>query len=247
MKVKTHPKLKRLPTADDACPKKATFSHFVGYIDLGDDVEGPVNSGDAGALGRYQTARRAILAVIILLAFTTLVFGGSRHDELTHEYIETLGLTLVLVGIGGRLWATLYIGGRKSAMVVSTGPYSITRNPLYLFSSIAAAGVGAQTGSYVVTCLSLVLCAAFFHLVARREERFLSERLGDEYKSYLQRVPRFLPNPLIYRDDAEVTFQTARIRVTFIDGLVFLGAIAALEAVEVGQEAGAIPVLFWLF
>ena len=206
-----------------------------------------MNSGDAGALGRYQAARRAILAVIVVLAFTTLVFGGSVHDELTHEYIETLGLALVLVGIGGRLWATLYIGGRKSAVVVSTGPYSITRNPLYLFSSIAAAGVGAQTGSYIITCLSFVLCAAFFHVVARREERFLGAKLGEEYFSYLRRVPRFLPNPMIYRDDAEVTFQTERVRATFVDGLVFLGAIALVEAIEVAQEAGAVPVLFRLF
>lgn len=206
-----------------------------------------MNSGDARALARYQAARRAILAIIIVLAFTMLVFGGSLHDELMHEYIETLGLALVLVGIGGRLWATLYIGGRKSAVVVSTGPYSITRNPLYLFSSIAAAGVGAQTGSYVITCLAFVLCAAFFHLVARREERFLSVTLGDEYLSYLQRVPRFLPNPLIYRDDAEVTFQTERVRATFVDGLVFLVAIAALEAIEVAQETGTVPILFELF
>jgi protein-S-isoprenylcysteine O-methyltransferase Ste14 len=213
----------------------------------GDALEGRVNSGKADALARYQSIRRAILAIIIAIAFTALVFGGSVHDELTHEYIETLGLVLVMVGIGGRLWATLYIGGRKSAMVVSTGPYSMTRNPLYLFSSIAAAGVGAQTGSYLVACLSLVLCAAFFHLVARREEQFLSEKLGDEYLSYLRRVPRFLPNPLIYRDDAEVTFQTGRVSAAFVDGLVFLAAMLALEAIEVAQEAGVVPVLFWLF
>jgi protein-S-isoprenylcysteine O-methyltransferase Ste14 len=206
-----------------------------------------LNSGDADALARYQAARRAILAIIIVIAFTALVFVGSVHDELTHEYIETLGLLLILVGIGGRLWATLYIGGRKSAVVVSTGPYSITRNPLYLFSSIAAAGVGAQTGSYVVACLFLVLCATFFHVVARREEQFLSATLGGDYLSYLQRVPRFLPNPLIYRDDAEVTFQTRRLRVTFVDGLVFLAAIPLLEAIEEAQETGAIPLLYRLF
>lgn len=206
-----------------------------------------MNSADAGALARYQVARRAILAIIIVIAFTTLVFAGSRHDELTHEYIETLGLALIMVGIGGRLWATLYIGGRKSAVVVSTGPYSITRNPLYLFSSIAAAGVGAQTGSYVVACLFMVLCAAFFHFVARREERYLSATLGDEYISYLRRVPRFLPNPLIYCDDAEVTFQTGRLRATLLDGLVFLAAIPLLEAIEEAQETGTVPVLFWLF
>jgi protein-S-isoprenylcysteine O-methyltransferase Ste14 len=239
--------LTALPERAIERPQIATVPHQRRRNGSRDAVEGRVNSGDAGTLARYQAVRRAILAIIILMAFTTLVFGGSVHDELTHEYIETLGLALVMVGIGGRLWATLYIGGRKSAMVVSTGPYSITRNPLYLFSSVAAAGVGAQTGSYVVACLSLVLCAAFFHLVARREEQFLSAKLGDEYLSYLRRVPRFLPNPLIYRDDAEVTFQTGRVRAAFVDGLVFLAAIPAIEAVEVAQEAGAVPILFWLF
>jgi len=197
-------------------------------------------------MARFQSARRAVLAIMIVIAFVVLVFGGSRHDELTHERIETLGLALILVGIGGRMWATLYIGGRKSAEVVSTGPYSITRNPLYLFSTIAAAGVGAQTGSYIVACILMVACAAAFHLVALREERFLTAALGDEYRAYLSRVPRFLPNPLLYRDDAEVTFQTGRLRTTLVDGLAFLVAIPVLETVEMAQEMGLVPVLFSL-
>ncbi len=205
-----------------------------------------MGSENPGSMARFQSARRAIVAILVLVAFVALVFGGSRHDDLTHERIETLGLALILVGIGGRMWATLYIGGRKSAEVVSTGPYSITRNPLYLFSTVAAAGVGAQTGSYVVACILMVACAAVFHLVALREERFLAATLGDEYRAYLGRVPRFLPNPLLYRDEDEVTFQTGRLRTTLVDGLAFLAAIPALETVETAQEMGIVPVLFSL-
>lgn len=206
-----------------------------------------MDSGDVDALRRYQLARRAIIAIIAVIAITMLVFVGSLHDELMHEYIETLGLVLILVGIGGRLWATLYIGGRKSAEVVSTGPYSITRNPLYLFSSLAAAGIGAQTGSYVVAGLFIVLSSALFYFVALREERFLSATLGDEYLGYLNRVPRFLPNPMLYRDEPEVMFQTGRLRATLLDGLGFLVAIPLLEIIEEAQEAGAVPILYWLF
>ena len=206
-----------------------------------------MKSGDVEALRRYQVARRAILAIIAALAIAMLVFAGSLHDVLMHEYIETLGLVLIMVGIAGRLWATLYIGGRKSAEVVSTGPYSITRNPLYLFSSIAAAGVGAQTGSYAVAGLFMVLCAASFYLVALREERFLSATLGEAYAGYLSRVPRFLPNPALYRDEPQVMFQTGRLRATLLDGLVFLGAMAVLEIIEEAQEAGAVPILYWLY
>ena len=206
-----------------------------------------MNSENLDALSRYQAARRALLAILIVVAFAMLAFGGSRHDPLMHEYIETLGLVLIVIGIGGRLWSTLYIGGRKSTQVVSTGPYSITRNPLYLFSTIAAAGVGAHSGSYVVAGLFMVLCAASFYLVALREERFLSANLGEEYAGYLSRVPRFFPNPSLYRDDAQVVFQTGRLRATLLDGLVFLAAIPVLELIEEAQEAHLVPILYWLY
>lgn len=214
---------------------------------VGDAMERMVATEESRSIARFQAARKQILAVLIVAAFVVLVFGGSAHDELTHERIETLGLALILVGIGGRLWATLYIGGRKSAEVVSTGPYSITRNPLYLFSSIAAAGVGAQTGSWIVAGLFMMMSAVSFHLVALREERFLSATLGEAYLAYRRRVPRFLPNPLLYRDDAEVTFQTTRLRATLLDGLVFFVAIPVLEMVEIAQDAGMVPILFKLF
>jgi len=214
---------------------------------LDDAEEGLVGSDKVWSMSRFQAIRRAVLAVLILVAFLALVFVGSAHDELMHERIEGVGLALILLGIGGRMWATLYIGGRKSAEVVSTGPYSITRNPLYLFSSIAAAGVGAQTGSYLVSGFFVLLCAAVFQFVAMREERYLAATLGETYLAYLGRVPRFLPNPLLYRDDPEVTFQTERLRATLLDGLVFLTAIPVLEAIETAQENGVAKVLLTLF
>lgn len=205
-----------------------------------------MGSGSADSLARYQTGRRYVLALLIALSFIALLFVGSAHDELAHEHIETLGLALIFLGIGGRMWATLYIGGRKAAEIVSAGPYSITRNPLYLFSSVAAAGVGAQTGSYVVMALFAILCAAAFYLVAFREERFLEHAFGSRYLAYVDRVPRFLPNPLLYRDDAQVTFHTRRFRTTMADGLVFLASIPVLEAIEYAQEVGIAPVLVLL-
>ena len=64
-----------------------------------------------------------------------------------------------------------------------------------------------------------------FHLVALREEQFLRQAFGADHAAYAGRVPRFLPNPLLYRDEAEVTFKTDRFGSTLADGLVFLAAI----------------------
>jgi protein-S-isoprenylcysteine O-methyltransferase Ste14 len=196
------------------------------------------------AMSDYQRVRRYALGVLIILVAIPLIFGGSAHDELMHERIESVGVMLILVGIGGRLWSTLYIGGRKSAEVVDTGPYSVMRNPLYFFSTIAIMGVGAQAGSYVLALGFAFLCWAAFSLVIRREETFLAERMGTPYRDYLARVPRFFPKPWLWRDQASVTFPPRLLNRTLIDGLAFFASVPLFEFIEEAQELGWIPVFF---
>ena len=112
-----------------------------------------------------------------------------------HDQIEAYGIVILLVGIGGRLWSILYIGGRKSLEIVTTGPYSITRNPLYLCSTVAAAGVGAQMGSYVAALGLAVLCAVAFHFVILREEKYLTAKMGSVYLNYMNWDPGFFRIP----------------------------------------------------
>jgi len=193
---------------------------------------------------RFQKTRRLALAALIVLLGSILIFGRSAQDEVLHDRIEMAGVILIVLGIGGRLWSILYIGGRKSAEVVETGPYSMTRNPLYLFSSIAAAGAGAQMGSCVALAGFALVCAGAFYVVILREERYLTATLGARFKDYMKRVPRFLPNPLLYRDQAEVTFRPRILKQTLLDGLVFFISIPLFELIEEGQESGIIPVLF---
>ncbi len=164
-----------------------------------------------------------------------------------HFYIEAAGLVLISLGILGRIWSTLYIGGRKSDEVVTEGPYSVMRNPLYFFSSIAAMGVGAQTGSIALAVLLGALCVIAFLIVIKREEAFLSGTFGKDYADYCARVPRFFPKFGLFRDPETVLVSTKRVYVTFLDGLVFFIAVPLLELVEYGQHAGWIPVLLRLY
>ena len=199
------------------------------------------------SLSQFQHRRRLALAALILAAFAALLIVRSAWGENGHETVEMVGLGLILVGIIGRMWCTLYIGGRKSAEIVETGPYSATRNPLYVFSSIAAAGVGAQTGSIALAVGFFVGCVGAFHIVIRREEQFLTQRFGATYADYVARVPRFWPAPSGFRDEIAVTVPTPRIYATLRDGLVFLIAIPAFELVEYLQEIGAISVQLHLY
>jgi len=201
----------------------------------------------AKAMAAFQSSRRYVLALLIGVIGILLVFGSSLQNEMMHELIEAYGLVLILIGIGGRLWSILYIGGRKSAELVSAGPYSVTRNPLYFFSTVAAVGVGAQTGSLVISALAGLFCAVAFYFVALREERYLKATLGAPYLAYVERVPRFLPIPWLYRDEERVTFKPQIFNRTLVDGLVFLSATPFFELVEMGRDMGLIPVLFQLY
>ncbi|WP_182086057.1 isoprenylcysteine carboxylmethyltransferase family protein [Aureimonas sp. ME7] len=199
------------------------------------------------SLDRFQRMRRFWLAIAIIAAFVLLLTVRSGWSHAVHERIEAVGLGLIIAGILGRMWCTLYIGDRKSAEIVDAGPYSVTRNPLYVFSSIAAAGVGAQTGSLILAALFAAGCVLAFQMVIREEEKFLASAFGEPYASYCERVPRFMPDVRLFHDEARLTITPARLYRTLTDGLAFLLAIPAFEAVEHLQNAGYLSVALRLW
>lgn len=205
-----------------------------------------VDRPERSALSRYQSLRRLTLALLVLVLLTALLFGQSvfAPESLVHEAIEMFGVLLIFLGIVGRLWATLYIGGRKSEELVTGGPYSITRNPLYVFSSLAAAGVGAQIGSFLAMVGFGFLCAGAFYIVILREERFLRDAMGAPYEAYMKRVPRFWPRLSLYEEGNTGSFKPKLLLNTLLDGLVFLVAMPFFETIDAAQTSGWLPVLF---
>lgn len=199
------------------------------------------------SLGQFQAVRRAVLGVLIAIAGVGLLFCSSLPDyHALHEYVESLGLALIAAAIVGRVWCTLYIGGRKAAEIVELGPYSITRNPLYFFSAIGAAGVGAQTGSICVGLAFGIATVVAFHIVILREESYLAEHFGAGYADYCARVPRFWPNFKLFRDAEMLTTPSSRVYSTLFDGLVFIIAAPVFEVIEHLQRSGVLPVMLHL-
>ncbi|MBB5700424.1 protein-S-isoprenylcysteine O-methyltransferase Ste14 [Ochrobactrum daejeonense] len=196
-----------------------------------------------GELGKYQHRRRLAIGAVIALLVVALLFVRSAWPEQTHEYIEAIGLSFIVAAILGRLWCTLYIGGRKSAEIVRSGPYSVTRNPLYVFSTVGAMGIGAQTGSLIITLGFGVLCYLAFSIVIGTEEKFLEQNFGEPYRAYCRDVPRFFPKLSLYRDDETVIVKPDRLYSTFTDGLVFFVAYPFFEVVEYLQGIHVLPIL----
>lgn len=199
-------------------------------------------------LGRFQRRRRLAIAVLVAVILVSLLFVATATGmpESFHEHVEQVGIVLIVAAILGRMWCTLYIGGRKGHEIVSGGPYSVTRNPLYVFSSVGAAGIGAMSGSVVVAVAFAMITAAVFHYVILVEEAFLKQAFGEPYLAYMERVPRFLPNPFLFRESEMLSVRPQILYRTFTDGLVFMLAYPFFESVEYLQQAGVLPVLLRL-
>jgi protein-S-isoprenylcysteine O-methyltransferase Ste14 len=103
----------------------------------------------------------------------------------------TAGALLALPGIGLRAWATGHI--RKDAVLATTGPYAITRNPLYLGSFILGLGFCLAGGQILFLAVFLGLFLLLYGNVMRREEAHLLKLFPDQFPGYRQKVPLFLP------------------------------------------------------
>lgn len=82
--------------------------------------------------------------------------------------------------------------------VVTSGPYAVTRNPMYVAWSLAHLGVGLAVGSRW-TFATWPVAVGWVHVEVLREERVLAERFGARYRDYRAVVPRYLPRVAVHR------------------------------------------------
>lgn len=115
-------------------------------------------------------------------------------------WVVTIGFTLVAIGLACmfagiltfRKFRTAVYPNRPAKLVVDSGIYARTRNPMYLGLTIAYLGGVLLTGVlWTLIVLPLVL-ALLITQVIRREERHLRERFPEAYAAYCATVRRWL-------------------------------------------------------
>ena len=90
-----------------------------------------------------------------------------------------------------RIWAAGHL--EKGREVTRSGPYRLTRHPLYAGSTIMAAGIVIASRSVGAAFLTAVYMVSTLTAAIRTEEAFLSGAFGDAYDRY--RESRAEPMP----------------------------------------------------
>jgi protein-S-isoprenylcysteine O-methyltransferase Ste14 len=196
---------------------------------------------------QWRRKRELLMAVgtaVAALAFVSSYWRGSWPAF--YEAIEWAGIILILICIAGRTWCTAYIGGRKKRELVTTGPYSVVRNPLYVFTLIGAVGVGFQFGSLVVGAIVPAATYLVFRPVVMQEEAYLAASFPDEFRQYSTRVQRLWPNVSKWRGEVAIVMPVRVMLRTFVEACLFLTAIPIAEGIEALQARDVIPALVML-
>lgn len=96
-----------------------------------------------------------------------------------------VGGVVAILGEAIRVWAAGHL--EKSREVTSSGPYRVTRHPLYVGSSIIGAGMAIACAHVWVAAIAAVYLGTTITAAMRAEEAHLREKFGDAYDAYAER------------------------------------------------------------
>lgn len=149
-----------------------------------------------------------------------------RMAQMAAVVIALAGLAIRVVAIGTAAEGTSERStvNPRASRLRTTGLYSLVRHPLYAGNTITAVGLAAFTTRWYVPVIVLLLGLLYHERIAAREEAFLEERFGDEFRTWADAVPAMLPSPARYRR-SDVPFGWRRPLGSEFHGLMTIASV----------------------
>ncbi|TMC85994.1 MAG: isoprenylcysteine carboxylmethyltransferase family protein [Chloroflexi bacterium] len=145
-----------------------------------------------------------LAVIVIAFSGTFAAIGASFLPGGTHRpALVLVADILATAGLVYSVWGLAYLRRSFSIIpearrLVTGGPYSLSRHPVYLGEIATAIGINLATAGWL-SAAAIVYFVACELLRIRWEERILAQTFPYEYTEYARRVPRYLPNPLSRR------------------------------------------------
>ncbi len=135
--------------------------------------------------------------LLILAAASHFIYPGRQLVEPPYLY---LGLPLIAFGAALNLWAdSLFKRGKTTvkpqvmpSKLVVSGPFRISRHPMYLGMAAILLGEAVFLGSLTTFAFPLIFAILMEALFISKEEENLEKAFGEEYSDYKRRVRRWV-------------------------------------------------------
>lgn len=97
------------------------------------------------------------------------------------------------------MWGVHHIGAisrtrsDRLGPLIASGPFAYVRNPLYVGNILLWLGFSVAARLLWLAPIVFALLAIEYHAIVRWEEQLLAARMGEPYRTYMTRVPRWIP------------------------------------------------------
>ena len=134
-----------------------------------------------------------------------LLLGLALHlwiapiDILSESKIDTqLGLLIAVLGVILFIWSTRTMARygvdprfKPVRNIVTRGPFGFSRNPIYISFALVYFGIAVMYNTlWPILFLPFVISLVHYRVIVR-EESYMHNVFGDEYKSYRSKVRRW--------------------------------------------------------
>jgi protein-S-isoprenylcysteine O-methyltransferase Ste14 len=153
---------------------------------------------DRGAQCRWLWWREVAVRLGFFALVVFVLQAAATNHYLSEERLYTLGagalpgltgLALCTSGIGLAILARFHL--QRSPELVTSGPYTLVRHPLY--GGLMLAMLGSALAQSLLWLLPLIVYTPLFILSARREESLLLAKYPGRYADYRRRTKMLVP------------------------------------------------------
>jgi protein-S-isoprenylcysteine O-methyltransferase Ste14 len=153
------------------------------------------SSPDSTKIGQWLFQHRTAIPIPFALALLLTPAGGVSVSSV----VGGVGVVVTLLGEAIRLWGVHHIGAisrtrtDRLGPLIDTGPFALVRNPLYVGNIALWVGFALTARLAWMAPLIALMLGLEYHEIVRWEEHLLLSRLGQTYREYSARVPRWIP------------------------------------------------------
>ena len=181
----------------------------------------------------------AAAPLVVLVALCSAPHG------LPAGLLTAIGLILLVAGLGLRLWALGCIDGNKKRLLVTWGPYSYVRHPLYTGSLLFLVGFCVLAGSLTAAAISGLIFLMLYLPAMRAEERLLAEQYGDRWQEFCRGTGALVPKPGRRSPGTGMPFSIRRpVREIASLLILFLLALGVSRLIHLVRQARHLPEWF---
>lgn len=137
---------------------------------------------------------------ILILTIIALILNQLNvvyKIKVLNKFLIILAIISILIAIS--LWVSAVLFSKvktkiKENTLVTTGVYSIVRNPIYSAFLFLFTGILLFTRNLYLLIFPVIFWIYLTYLLKETEEKWLKDKFKEEYQKYMKKVNRIIPN-----------------------------------------------------